>query len=276
MLKPAISIFLMANLSVAQAKGPKLETHTDIIEKAYALSVQKDREHAALLLAGALKKESGKTAAADDIRRALEEIGQVFQTDKNQQIYEQALSDLKTDPQAAKTKLTNLLLAEPEHLLVMLSLTRLQLRLNDCRGAEATLGRMLGIYSHLEEVRLAQAQTNECLSPISTENDLKKNADVAKSEIAWAWLTLQAQVELRLGLLDRAKLSLNSIVDKKYPEKNYFLWKLSNLEKKPSPEFAQKYLDLCRSLSARQERLYFPEPRLCQRVQEVENMKAQK
>ncbi|HWU44304.1 MAG TPA: hypothetical protein VN132_12725, partial [Bdellovibrio sp.] len=86
----------------------KAETYKDIIEKAYNLSLQKDRQQALNILLSALQKETRPQNIAE-LRKVLSDVSHVFFSDKAQQLYETGISFRKTDLNQAQTKLTEAL-----------------------------------------------------------------------------------------------------------------------------------------------------------------------
>ena len=118
-----------------QCFGVSTETYKDIIEKAYNLSLQKDRTQATAILLAALKRESKKTTAQKEISNALEQIAKIFLSDKAQQLYELGLSLKNTDPQMALGKLQEASRLEPDNLSIEIAMDRISIGSGDCDTA---------------------------------------------------------------------------------------------------------------------------------------------
>jgi predicted Zn-dependent protease len=250
----------------------KTETYQDIIEKAYNLSLQKDRAQAINLLVNAAKKESKKGKVPIEILNALDEVSTVFFSDKAQQLHELALSLWMNDPNLATQKLADAARLEAENQQIQLGQIRLQIGAGDCASALKAVRKDLDLNPYSEELKLDNAQATLCTGTISEYQVLKGSADPKRNglEVFWQALDIESAYKASNFVKGRDLVTALAKADPGYPESNYWLWKFGNELKTPDERSGQKYLVACKSLSSRASRKYLAEPRLCRRTSEVE------
>lgn len=271
------ALFLGSSLSFAQPSAKpasKTETYLDVVEKAYNLSLQKERSQAILLLVNSIKKESKKNPkAVKDLSKALEQISSIFYSDKAQQLFELGISLRLSDPGLAAQKINDAIKLEPDNLSNNLAQMRLQIAGGDCGGALGAAKKTKEINPFSEEIDLIISQAAVCAGQFETYQQLKTYIDDKKSPLARHWMSVELEYLFKNGLFPRG-LELVSGIQKtepQYPEPYYWQWKLE-IEVKGKPELAAaKYVNLCKTLSSRALRDYMAEPLLCRRTQEVEN-----
>ncbi len=265
----ALSLFSLSALS--QDKNSKSETYKDLIEKAYNLSLQKDRQQALNILTSALQKERRAPAVAE-LKRTIDEIAHVFFSDKAQQLFESSVSLRKLDLPQATQKMSEASRIEPDNLTIVNELARLQIAKGECKTALETLLTQKKLFPLSEELRLSRAQALACDDKWVEFQKSFDPSGVKKSSLQKFWLALE--VERHFEAKSYAKmqdtLAILKKLDDKYPEVFYWLWKHDHEQKKPNQEFAQKYVMTCKNISANQHRQYMIDPMLCRRVAEVE------
>jgi predicted Zn-dependent protease len=256
--------------SVSLAAG---ETYHDIIEKAYNLSLQKDRAQAVSILLGALKRESKKSAAQKDLAQAVDQVAKVFYSDKAQQLYELALSLKTTDPATAQAKLQEAARLEPENVSIEIALERQSLSVGDCDGALTRLNKQKELFPAIEELRLLSAQASLCQNKLEEYVASRNGQDVKRSPLATFWAIAEVEYLFKTQAFAKAQDAIQSLQKQEpnFPEAVYWKWRTENELKQRSEKSAQKYLSLCKTLNSRQFREYLPEPNLCRRTVEIEN-----
>lgn len=250
---------------------PKTETYKDVIEKAFNLSLQRDRTQAVAILLGALKRETKKGRTPKDLQSALAQVSHIFYSEKAQQMYELALSFQATEPVMALSKLQEAARLEPENMSIELSIARIQILTNDCDAAIKTITRNKDQVSYLEEAQLVQAQAAVCQGQFEKYLSLRSK-DVKKSSFQIYWVSLDAEYQFKLGNFAKVKDLSQQIqtLEPAFTEGSYWDWKASGELKQKADKSAQKYLSQCKSLSTRLRRQYQAEPNLCRRTAEVE------
>ncbi|WP_413559241.1 hypothetical protein [Bdellovibrio sp. HCB209] len=269
-LKAALgAAFLFSSPAFSQSKS---ETYKDIIEKAYNLSLQKDRQQALNILTAAIARES-RPAAQAELKKATVEVAHVFFSDKAQQLYETSISLKKTDLNQAISKLAEAQRIEPDNLTVVMEQARLQIAKGECSNAQEALQKSVKLMSFDEELRLVNAQTQVCAGQWVEYSKNPEVSDSRKSTYQKYWMALEVERQLKLKNLTKASETAQSLVklDPKYPEGHYWIWKISLALKKSNLEEAQKYVMTCKNISASQYRQYMIDPMLCRRAQEVES-----
>lgn len=265
----ALSLFSLSALSLD--KKSKSETYKDLIEKAYNLSLQKDRQQALNILTMALQKER-RPSAVTELKRTIDEIAHLFLSDKAQQLYESSVSLRKLDLPQAIQKMSEASRIEPDNLTIVNELARLQIAKGECKSALDTVLTQKKFFSYSEELRLTRAQALACDEKWAEYQKNLDPASIKKSALQKYWLALEVEryfdsknyVKMQDALAHLKKL------DDKYPEVFYWLWKIDHDQRKPNQEFAQKYVMTCKNISANQHRQYMIDPMLCRRVAEVE------
>lgn len=267
----ALLFFGRVEVVLADAKAKKAETSKDIIEKAYNLSLQKDRSQAINILVGAIKQENLKQGNTAELIKALQQVSYLFYSDRAQQVYELALSLRRTDISQAIQKINEALRIENENLSLFAELQRLFIIRGDCSNALDNVAKAREQNPFDEELILLQAQAQACLKKW---DDYKKNReliDVKKSPYAKPWLSLDIELAISEKKLPKAKeITLNlEKIDSTHPELFYWQWFLATPTEKTA--LAQKYIKECNNLTATKYRQYMIDVNLCRKMTEVES-----
>ncbi|WP_246845201.1 hypothetical protein [Bdellovibrio sp. NC01] len=277
-----LAAFFLSPISSAYAQSKpvskpvsKSETYKDIIEKAYNLSLQKDRQQALNILMTALQKETRPQAVAE-LRKALVDVAHVFISDKAQQAYEAGLSLRKTDVVQALAKLNDAARMEPDNIAILTELSRALIAKGDCSGAQDNLVKQIKLFPYDEELKLGSAQALVCQASWLDYAKLYDSTDVKKSAFQKFWLILEVEryFKTKMTLKAQENLAVLKKLDPKYPEVSYWSWKIAQAAalpgKKVGFEDAQKYVMACKNISANQYRQYMIDPMLCRHLPEVE------
>lgn len=267
----ALLLFSVKSWSV-EPVNERSETYKNILEKAYNLGLQKERNQALTILVNAIAKEN-KPQAIVELKTAITDISRIFFSDKAQQSYESGVSLMRTDLNKAGDKISEGLRLEPDNFKLVVLMSTLLIAKSDCRQAMDLVQKKLNIVSFDESLKLSLAQGMACvgrwkeLTKIS-EPFLRKTGGNQKF-----WISLETQRHLDQKNFAKASETLQSLqkLDDKYPETAYWDWKVNLVRAKPSLIAAQNYLRICKNLSANQYREYMIDPWLCRRTNEIEN-----
>lgn len=265
----ALSIFILSNLSLA--KSPKSETHKDIIEKAYNLSLQKDRQQAMHILLNAIRKEARPQNIAE-LKKVVTEVASIFFSDKAQQLFETGVSLRKNDVSQALEKVLEASRLEPDNFTIINEIARLQIAKGDCKSAQEVVQAQLNFVNFDEDLKLSLAQALICQGKWTDYQKIVDSVSNRKSSQQKFWLALEVEkflVQKNYSKVQENLLNLKK-VDEKYPELSYWSWKISQMQKKRNNEEAHKYVMACKNISANQYRQYMIDPMLCRRTTEVE------
>jgi hypothetical protein len=266
-----IGVALFFALGGRVSAAGKVETYQDIVEKAYTLSLQKDRTQAVNLLVSAARKETRKGQPPKEILTALEEVSTIFYSDKAQQLHELALSLRATDPNLAAQNLNEASRIEPENQQITTQQIRLQITTGDCDGALKQQKKWSERNPYSEEIKLLGAQALLCLGKLAEYQQVRAAVE-KKNPLDLYWKTLDLEHAFKTGAFAKGRelaIQLQNS-DSVYPEPQYWLWKFDHELKIGDEKPARKYLAACKSLSSRALRQYLAEPRLCRRTAEVE------
>ncbi len=249
----------------------KTETYKDLIEKAYNLSLQQDRTQALSILVGASKREAKRGLPQKELLTAIEEVANIFYSDKTQQLHELALSLKQADPAAALTKLNEAGRLEPDNLTILLETQRLLLATNDCSGALKLGEKILELDPYSEGARLHSAQATVCIGKFDQYLSFANSPNTETQSIYW--LITDVERLFKKAEFDSAlvKITQTEKLKSTYPESFYWQWRIETELKQKNDKSGQKYVSACRKLTPRQFREFSSDPNLCRRVAEVEN-----
>ncbi|MEK2643701.1 tetratricopeptide repeat protein [Bdellovibrio sp. BCCA] len=256
----------------AQTKNGKSETYKDIIEKAYNLSLQRDRQQALNILSSAIQKETRPQAIAE-LKKTVSEVSTIFFSDKAQQLFETGVSLRKTDVNQAFDKVSEASRIEPDNFSIVNELARLMIAKGDCKNAQETVQKQLTLVSFDEDLKLSMAQALACQGKWMEYQKVADTVAMKKSPQQKFWLALEMDKFLSAKNLTKAQEALGTLkkADEKYPESFYWIWKFDQAQKKSNLDIAQKYVMTCKNISANQYRQYMIDPMLCRRLIEVES-----
>ncbi|MBO9668575.1 MAG: hypothetical protein J7501_17385 [Bdellovibrio sp.] len=275
LLKAAFgAAFLFASPAYSQSKA---ETYKDIIEKAYNLSLQRDRQQALNILTSAIQRET-RPQAQSELKKAALDVAHVFFSDKAQQLYETSVSLRKNDLNQAINKLSEAQRIEPDNLAIVAELSRLMIAKGDCSNAQEMITKSLKLVPFDEELKLSNSQALVCQGQWLEYGKTFDPAEARKSPYQKFWIALEVEHQLKVKNLSKAQEWAASLkkLDAKYPEASYWAWRaaqpLEGLKKGNATNLddAQKYVMTCKNISASQYRQYMIDPMLCRRVVEVE------
>lgn len=255
----------------------KTETYKDIIEKAYNLSLQQERQQALSLLVVAIKRESKKNSPPKEILDAIDEVANIFYSDNTQQIYELALSLKQTDPNAALAKVREALKIESDNQVLLIEEQRLLLITGDC---DASINRGIKVleqnpFSEISKLHISQAAVcNGKFKLVSEyhpsfEND-KKN--ISKGLSAF-WVEVEVDQLFKQSKFDEAMELVTLLEKAKFgnPEILFLKWRIEAEMGQKNEKSGQAYVAACHKLTLRQSRELDIDPMMCRHVGEVEN-----
>jgi tetratricopeptide (TPR) repeat protein len=266
----ALFVFQVPRDVSAETKSKKAETSKDIIEKAFNLSLQKDRPQATNVLVKAIKQENVRAGNTLELKKALQQVSYLFYSDRAQQAYELALSLRRTDPSQALQKMNEALRMEPDNLALFTEMQRMTMIKGDCSTASERVSKERLQNPFDENLILFQAQAQACLGQWEEFKRTRDSFETKKSNFTKFWLSLEIELALYEKNLNKAKELLMSLQksDSKYPELHYWQWRVANGPEKLVA--GHKYIKECKNISATRYREYMTDPNLCRKVAEVE------
>lgn len=253
------------------AKVLAVETYKDIIKKAHNLGLQKDRQQALNILANAVQKET-RPAAINELKKTVGELAHIFFSDKAQQLFEAGVSLRKSDLNQAYDRLSEASRMESDNFLIVNELARIMMAKGDCKNAQELVQKHLALIKFDEELKLSLAQSLACQKKWSEYQKIFETILIKKSHQQVFWWALELERNLSMRSMNKAQEALLNLKksDPKYPEAFYWSWKFDDRLKRANPEDAQKYVMVCKNISAIQYRQYMIDPMLCRRLDEVE------
>jgi len=243
------------------------------LEKAQDFVLKKKRKEALDLLIVLLEKEKGKpTKSAKILKKNINELSEVFLTDKSQQLYESAQFVKKTNASSAQQLYLEALRLDPDNSKITFELGALYLNTGDCTKAyelifpDGNKSDLLKVKS-IEGLGLLYAHILLCQNKIK-EYDALREGFSGEEESAIYWIHLDINRFWANKEISLAKTSLALILNKdpQFIPGLYWDWKINRSKKS-----AEKYLSECQNLSIKTQSKYKREPQLCGFVTEVEN-----
>jgi hypothetical protein len=263
-----VAFFIFMQVQAAE----NIETYRDVIDKAYNLSLQKDRAQAVSLLVNVAKRESRKGSVPNELLTAIQEVSTVFYSEKTQQFYELAVSLTLVDPPLAMTKLNEANRVEPDNALVQIQLARLNALQGDCSKSLEQGLKLKEQNPFSEELDLLVAQAAACSEKWKyyLEN---KPKDLKKSSFMNYWLLIETEMHFKKGELEQMANTLSELDKGRSldPEAAYWQWKLDSSKKNLGEKSGLKYIASCKKMTTRQAREFLIDPFLCRHTAEVEN-----
>lgn len=258
--------------ALSQVKNSRSETYKDIIEKAYNLSLQKDRAQALNILAASIQKET-RPQAVTELKRAVDEISHIFFSDKAQQLFESGISLRRNDLSQSFDKLSEASRIEPDNFLIVYELARVMIARGDCKNAQELIQKHMQLIKFDEGLKLTSAQALACQGKWTEMQKLYDPQAIKRSPMAKYWQVLEVEKNISSKNVAKIQESLTNLkkTDEKYPELFYWLWRSHQIQKTVEAEDAQKYVMACKNISANQYRQYMIDPMLCRRVHDVES-----
>ncbi len=279
----ALAAFLIHSNVLAKSKTPTvrsenerpigtLETYKDLIQKARNLSLQQDRLQASQVLIRGLQRETRGSTAYKELARALEELTELFYTERAQSAFSTGESLAFSNSREAIEAYERALKIEDRNVSVLKALARLYLRNNECDLADTRVKQAEEMNPYSAEVKLLRLQVLSCqkggerlLSRLAAyEQDLEPVKKFCYG--------LRLKEYMRVSDLKKARAVLteweSSLPD--YPEVFYWKWEISKATGSPDRLAASRYLQLCQSLSPRKRKQYSIDVNLCKGRETVE------
>jgi tetratricopeptide (TPR) repeat protein len=258
------------------AEGPIKESYKDLVTIAQNLSLQRDRIQATQLLVRGLKKEKS-TVARKELIRVLNELSDVFYTDKAQQLFELGESLRFENPQMALDRYNEALKIEPGNLNIIRGIGRAQLALGVCDKVSEMAQTAFDMNPFADDLVLMRAQALSCLAKTKDSKQAIEKIDLKKSPLKFFFETVKVQNLFFEDKLGMAEEELKKLIeqDPLFPESYYWMAQIKGKQKVDSTEWSQKYVRICQSMTSQVRRKYSLEPRLCLERKNVEQLMEQ-
>lgn len=263
----------VTNLSVAFGQSKKSNNISGVIERSHNLLLQNDRQQALSLLYRTLKKEAGKPAVTAELKKNIEEIGQLFLSDKAQQLFEVSLSLRKSDLNQAQLRLSEALKIEADNVQLVTEMARLYIIKGDCSAAQELVSKNRDTNYLDEALVLADVQARLCAKALAEIPPLLPTAASRKaSSQSFFWTLVDLERAYLEGKHKQAADILHGIkkIDAKAPIIDWWTYRLA-ADKEKVVNLLSKYVMTCKNISAAQYRQYMIDPNLCKNIGELEN-----
>jgi hypothetical protein len=246
------------------------------IEQAQALALKKNRQEAAQVLLTA--SANGPVKMRAKLMEALGNIAKVFFTDKGQKLYESGQSMMFDNPDGALVQYREALTIEDNNVLILDNIARLQMAKLDCDGAAAMVQKARLIYPPLSEPAILELRAHVCQKNfVAFREKLKVLPTPDKAqEFFVQYLLAQDLMQQKLWRKAVEVLQKVSEEESQFPETYFSLVKAGRELDRDVDTWAQKYVSLCKAVTAHERKRFYLEPRLCANMKEVEDELAKK
>ncbi len=257
---------------IASASRANVESYKDLIEKARNLTLQRDRLQASQVLQRGLQREPKNSQGYREIGKTLDDLTDLFYTEKGQTLFAQADGLMENKPREALETLQAALRIEDVNLMILRSLARVYLILGDCDHANAVVVQADGLNPVNAEVRLLRMQVADCQKNTDKFAELDAMTDVDLGVVDKYVRSLQIKDLWRRKEHKKARALLSTWEQSagEYPEVLYWRWKLSLDQPFPDRAAALAYIQLCQNLSPRQKKTHGLDLELCAGREKVE------
>jgi len=264
-----LTTLLIVNLYAADAVVPA-------IEQAQALALKKNRQEAAQVLISASESSPGK--ARVKLMDALTTIAKVFFTDKGQKLYESGQSTMFDNPEGALAQYREALTFEDNNVLILENIARIQLAKQDCDGAATTLQKARQLFPPLNEPAILELRVLVCQKNFTVFREKMKMLPALDKDQDSFVQYLSGQDLMQQKLWRKAADVLQKVSEEQpqFPEVYFLMVKVGRELDRDVEALAQKYVSLCKGVTARERKRFFMEPRLCANAKEVEDELAKK
>lgn len=248
------------------------------IDMAQTLVLQKKRIEAYEVLLRLLEKEKAKESYKLDkntslLLKSLNELSEVFISDKAQQLYENGRTTQKTNPSASQQIFLEALKLESGNVKIIFELVMLYLKSGECVKAQELLipvgsARELLKIKSIERLGLLYGAVLLCQNK-GSDFEVIRNDHVSMGEpgeLIWLSLGIERAFMLKDLFLARTQLVNLQKKDPYFVTGYYWDWKINHLH-----SAGEKYLSECQNLSIKTQSKYDLDPQLCRYVTEVEN-----
>jgi len=249
--------------AVPQTLERSEENYQDLIQKAQNLTLQQDRLQTSQVLIRGIQRESRNSVAHKELVRTLGELTSVFYLEKTQALFATGESLLETKPREALESYIEALKSEDRNVLILKSIARVHLQLNECEKADLRVKSADEVDPYAPEVKLLRLQVLAC----------QKNLELLGVRLVQEELEGVEKFAYGLQMLDtinrkdlkRARTLLAAweaqAID--YPEIYYWKWQLSKQAGAIDRVAAAKYIQVCLNLTPRKRKAFCLDVDLC-------------
>ena len=268
-------IILTAGFTIGgkPASGPIAETAANRAARAIALAHKKllhgHRLAAIKILKGALVATKKQTLTAQ-LQAEITHLSEIFLTNEGQRKFELAESERHAGGSDFLAKYEEALKLEPGNTRVMAGYILGLIAKNDCQKALTVAAEIHAIDPNMPELLYLTFRSQLCANPsaLTEKNDATLDAD--KFSPLYKKNAL-AQEEFLRGNYEKAMEYARAAmkIDDKFPQSYYWAFKAAQPDSGGIDD-AERFLYLCKGISAEIRRRYNYEPQLCARTDEAE------
>lgn len=242
--------------------------HTAIFESREKI-LERKRSEAIEILLKAITTE-GANAKNQELKDELNRQASLFFTDEGQRAFELANAIRFSGQQNFMPKYIEALKFEPMNWDVLLNQAIGFLIMKNCKQALEAIGQAQATNPYRFESGYIAIRAQLCLNEKVTDTALRE-LKPATSDLHYK-SALEAQYFEFISVSDLAKSSADAAIaaDKNYPMGYYWAWRATKVEPVRAIFYAQKYLEVCKTITPQIRRAYYLNHDLCIETEAVE------
>ena len=250
----------------------------EAIEKARDLALKKNRVEAAATLRRALVESNTSAKARTKLTEALNQISNLFFTDKGQKVFESGQATMWDAPDLALARFRESLALEDQNLQVLNGVARVQILKQDCDGAIQTLQAARKLNPFYAESAVLEMRALVCKNNFEAFREKAKSAPVMDKWQEQFVQYLHAIDSHQQKSYKKSSDTLSKLASEQpqFPEPHWVQAKISAELGKDNEDSLQKYISLCKAVTARERKRFALEPRMCTNLKEAEDELAKK
>jgi hypothetical protein len=246
-----------------------------IIQKAQDLTLAKDRAGACKALVAAIDSEKSAAANTKKYLRALEDLSEIFYTDRAQKLFLEAEGQLLNHGRKVVDQFEEVRALEPGNVKVLKTLISLRLEERDCGAAEKLSEEASSLNPYSPELQALRVQVALCADKVDSAKLLQtKFAESLKglksaNEFIGLWIAANKKNWDEV----RKRITEFKGADANHPEVLYWRVKIEGAAGSLRGELLDKYLSICQRDYVQLRRAYAWMPSLCSQRREMEELR---
>jgi hypothetical protein len=244
-------------------------TANSVINEAHTQLLARHRSEAITLLLDARKAETNPVKISD-LDRELTKATQLFLSNEGQRRFENAESTRHSGQTGYLASYEEALKLEPLNARVLVGYGLALIAMKKCAKAVEMATQLEAVNPYSSEYKLLHFKTQLCSDPASITKDEETDIDNGHDLKIFRKTARAQQLFLRReseAALTEARQATK--IDDRYAQAYFWAWKVLSRDDAGLDE-AQRYLTLCKNVSAETRRVYTWEPELCANTDEVE------
>ncbi len=256
----------------SKIRAPRAESYRDLIAKAEQLTLQHDRVQVSRILSGGLAQEAKGSFAYREIQKKLNELTSVFYSEQGQALFTLGETMAELRPKEAIEKFTEAQKFEQGNTTIARSMILIELKLDECDRAEASLEQLRESNELLAEIKVLAGQVMICKKEFGEISKLLTSQGGIPDETSRAAKSIVARAMWMNADMKGLKSLLTSSDQGNWSAEYYFWkWMYQTTIDVSDIMLGQKYVQECDNMSARRRKELELDISLCSAKKRVQD-----